>query len=230
MHSPRVKRPIKTTRIVVAQRKGGVGKTTIAVSLAAEMRRRGAEIVLIDADPLRSACQWAELGGLDFPLEEITFAVQRPVSEWVSSVKRVQSDYIVIDTPPADTALAAALSLADVAVIPCLPSGLDLEATGRTLEIVNAVRARRASHLHVILVPNWIDRRTLEGRQLTEEMAQFGETIAAPIGNRSAFVRSFSIGNSVGEFDPNGAGVREVCELWDLIEHCLNGQGVARRI
>ncbi len=52
--------------ITLAQRKGGVGKTTLAV--AAEFTRRGKDGVLIDSAPQRSACQWAELVNLAFPV------------------------------------------------------------------------------------------------------------------------------------------------------------------
>ena len=219
-----------TKRIAVTQRKGGVGKTTIAVSIAAELHQRGGDVILIDADPLRSACQWSALGGLHFPVQEITFSPQMPVAEWASAVRRVHSEFVVVDSPPSDDSLAASIALADVAVIPVLPSGLDLEATVRTLEIVGAVRARRAEYVHVVLVPNRVDRRTLEGRQLVEEMEEYGEIIASPIGNRSAFVRAFSIGNSVAEFDPNGPGAREIRDLCDIVEKCLQSNGVTKPV
>lgn len=226
---PAVKNP-EPKRVVVAQRKGGVGKTTIAVSVAAEFRSRGADVVLIDADPLRSASQWAELGGLHYPIQELAFPMNQPSVEWAHAVKRVRGNYIVIDTPPFDAALAASIALANVVLIPCTPSGLDLEATSRTLEVVNNHRKKLAGDLEVILVPNRVDRRTLEGRQLTEEMERFGEIVASAISNRSAFVRSFSIGNSVGEFDPSGSAVREIRELCDLVAASLGAGSNATRI
>jgi chromosome partitioning protein len=218
-----------TRRIAVTQRKGGVGKTTIAVSIAAEIRQRGGDVVLVDADPLRSACQWASLDGLHFPVQEITFSPRKPVAEWATAVRSIHNHFVVVDTPPSDDSLAASIALADVAVIPVLPSGLDLEATNRTLEIVGAVRSRRADYVHVVLVPNRVDRRTLEGRQLVEEMEEYGEIVAPPIGNRTAFVRAFSMGNSVGEFDPSGQSIREIRELCDVVERCLQRDNVAKR-
>ena len=219
MHNPR--------RIAVAQRKGGVGKTTIAVSLAAELAHRGMQVTLIDADSLCSASQWAELGRLNFPVRQIALASSQSVKAWVTSVGTVRSDYVVIDTPPSEAALGAALAIANVVIIPCTPSGLDLEATIKTLEHVELVRARRTERLHVILAPNRVDKRTLEGKQLVEELGGFGEIVAEPIGSRSAFVRSFFFGRSIGMIDPRGSGVQEVRSLSDLVVKCLDEKAVA---
>ncbi len=206
----------------MAQRKGGVGKTTISVLLAAELRHRGAEVALIDADPLRSASQWAEVGTLQYPVYEIALSPERTIEKWVSDVKRIDCDVVVIDTPPSDEALGSSIALADIAIIPCLPSGLDLEATTRTMEIVNAVRLRRGGAPDVILVPNRVDRRTLEGRQLVDELSErFDELIAIPIGNRCAFVRAFSGGTSINDYEPDGSADRELRDLCDMVENCL---------
>jgi chromosome partitioning protein len=57
--------------VTVAQLKGGVGKTTLAVALAAELARRNGSCALIDADPQRSATQWALPGRLPCPVYEM---------------------------------------------------------------------------------------------------------------------------------------------------------------
>jgi chromosome partitioning protein len=205
--------------IAVAQRKGGVGKTTLAVSIVAELHRRSKQIVLIDADPQRSACQWAEPGRLQFPVYEIAFADQT-IASWVREFNRIAAgyDYVVVDTAPNERALGAAIAVSNLVLVPCTPSGLDLEATARTLEIIDMVRTRWRAHLSLILVPNKVDSRTLEGRQLVEELTGFGEVVGPMIGDRSAFVRAFSAGQSVADIPEARVAHREIELLCDLVE------------
>jgi chromosome partitioning protein len=211
------------TMIAVAQCKGGVGKTTLAVSVAAELRRRGLDVALIDSDPQGSACQWAKPGNLDFPVYEMALADQT-VQEWVRDVKQVSATYAVIDTAPNDRALGAAIAIADLVLVPCTPSGLDVEATVRTLEIIDAVRLRRQGQPDMILVPNRVDTRTLEGRQLAEELTGFGETVGPVIGDRSSFIRAFASGHAVADITAGQAAGREIGLLCDLVEQFLTAQ------
>jgi chromosome partitioning protein len=210
--------------IAVAQRKGGVGKTTLAVSVAAELHRRSKNVALIDADPQRSACQWAKPGNLQFPVYEVAFADQT-IANWMREFNQVVAsyDYVVVDTPPNERALGASVSVSNLVLVPCTPSGLDLEATARTLEIFDMVRTRWRTHLSLILVPNRVDARTLEGRQLVEELTGFGEVVGPTIGDRSAFVRAFSAGQSVADMPEGKMAHLEIQMLCDVVEKSLDG-------
>jgi chromosome partitioning protein len=208
--------------ITVGQRKGGVGKTTLAISIAAELQRRGKEVALIDADPQRSACQWAVPGNLHFPVYELTLGDQS-VLNWVRDIRQVaqRHNYLVVDTAPSERALGASIAVSSLVIIPCTPSGLDLEATTGTLEIIDKVRNHRQGDPPLILVPNRVDARTLEGKQLLDELTGFNEPVSPTIGSRSAFVRAFSAGRSVAEMPDGQAGHREIALLCDLIEKSL---------
>jgi chromosome partitioning protein len=159
--------------ISLAQRKGGVGKTTLAVSVAAELSVRGLDVALIDADPQLSACEWARPGNLTFPVYEMPFD-REPVALWARRARMVDAACVVVDAPPHDRAVGAAVAISDMLLVPCTPSGLDLESTGHTLGIVRAVRERRPQHLDVVLVPNRVDSRTLEGRRSSKNCRASG--------------------------------------------------------
>src|SRR5579872_4312883 len=88
-----------TRRIAVAQRKGGVGKTTISVCLAGEASSRGLDVALIDSDAQGSAGKWAEPGYLGFPVYQIALE-GRTVGDWVREVQGVSADHILVDTAP----------------------------------------------------------------------------------------------------------------------------------
>jgi chromosome partitioning protein len=177
-------------------------------------------VALIDSDPQRSACAWAAPGNLEFPVYEIVLEDQE-VSDWAQDVQSVSARYVVIDIAPNDRALGASIALSTVVLVPCTPSGLDLEGTLRTIEIIEAVRSRGQRHLSVILVPNRVDVRTLEGRQLATELNEFGHVVSSAIGDRSAFVRAFMTGHSVVDHARETPADKEVKQLCDLVEKSL---------
>lgn len=211
--------------ITVAQRKGGVGKTTVAVLLAAELDRRTGAVGLVDADSQASACQWAEPGNLSFPVYQLD-PETRSVAEWVDIMRQIPHPIIVIDSAPNDRVLGAVLAVANIVLMPCAPSGLDIEATARTLDIVRRVRTTRRTALRAMIVPNRVDRRTLEGQQLLEELQTLEEDIGPMIGSRSAFVRAFSLGQSVADFARGTPADIEIKSLADLV---MDWCGIAPR-
>jgi len=140
---------------------------------------------------------------------------------WATDVRAVKADLVVIDTAPGERQLGASIAIADLILVPCTASGLDIEATERTMAIVNAVRKRRSTPLAAILIPNRVDRRTLEGQQLEEELRLFGETVSSPIGLRSAFFRAFTTGQSVADSAHGQAADVEIKMLCDLVVRML---------
>jgi chromosome partitioning protein len=202
--------------ITVAHLKGGVGKTTLSVCIAGELARRNYEVALVDSDPQRSACQWAQLGNLEFPVHEIGLD-NVAVGDWTREVRAVSADLLVIDTAPNERLVGASIALADLVLVPCTASGLDIEATERMMGIVAAVRRRRPAPLAVILVPNRVDRRTLEGQQLERELQSFEEVVGPAIGSRSVFVRAFARGQSVADMVPNQIADVEIRSLCDVV-------------
>ena len=204
--------------IAVVGRKGGIGKTTVSVHLAGELAARGRRAALIDADPQGSAAQWAAPGKLPLPVEHLPVSVDK-LKPWVERMRRVEADVVILDCPPhLDAALGAAVGLADLAILPCGPSGLDMMAMGEVLAVVRQARQHRHGKPAVMIVPNRVDRRTAEGRELVDELEKLGEPVGPSLAYRSAFVRAFNTGDTVGAFAPGSAADSEVKALADAIE------------
>lgn len=179
--------------ISVVQRKGGVGKTTIAISLAGELHRRGRLVDVIDADPQRSAAEWAAPGRLPFRVSELPLKMGA-AAQWANMVRSMPGATTIIDTPPHEYAVGAAVAVADVVVLPCTPSGLDLSATEQAIATIVYARDKRGTEVPALLLPNRVDPRTLEGQQIVEALEDLGEIVCHPIASRLAYVRAFSSG------------------------------------
>lgn len=125
--------------VTVASFKGGVGKTTTAVHLAAYLQGH-AKTLLIDADPNRSALGWAARGELPIPV----------VTEWQAEPQLRPYGHVVIDTPARPTLedLTLIVGTCDVLVIPTTPDRLALDVLNLT---VNQLRQLGYRNYQILL-------------------------------------------------------------------------------
>ena len=204
--------------IGVCGRKGGSGKTTIAVHLSAELTARRHSVVLVDCDPQGSANHWSAPGALPMPVQHRPLDLA-DVAVWSRSIRQIPADYLVLDSPPhLDAALGAVIGLSDVAVLPCGPSGLDLIATAETVALIHEIRKARASQTpSICLVPNRVDLRTASGRQLASALQEMGEIVAPPVHSRTALADSFNLGSWVGAYAPGSPAHHEIAALTDFV-------------
>lgn len=150
--------------ITVASFKGGVGKTTTAIHLAAYLQTQ-AETLLIDADPNRSATGWAQRGDLPFEV----------IDEWRSPRHRRAYEHVVIDTQarPMQDELALLADGCDLLVLPTTPDVLALEALVLTLKYLDTIGANRYRILLTVIPP----KPSREGEQVRDMLIEAGQPV-----------------------------------------------------
>lgn len=194
--------------IGLASTKGGVGKTSIALNLAAVLTRGGAKVVVLDADPAGHAVAVSEMGLLLFPvaaqlLEEVE---AKAVAAWTKAVRAQDADFVVIDAPGAlGAAFGAVVAIVDLALIPVGASMLDIRGAAETVGIVRRHRkAGGRGRPDILVVPSRVDRRTASGRDVVGTLAGLTEPVAPPITLKAIVADALSAGEAVPAESPSG--------------------------
>ena len=203
--------------IAIVNQKGGTGKTTLALNLAAGLSRR-APTAVVDADPQRSISQWIALGGDENPLAGAT-AIGTSPAETIARLKGSHR-YIVVDCPPAvDPATAILLREVNLVLIPVLPSPLDLWASVEMAALIRQAR-QRDPILQAYLVLNQVETRNALSRSMQEALAEFDLPVLQASLQRRAAYRSAAVeGTSV--YGLGARGARAVSDIEAIIEEIL---------
>lgn len=144
--------------LAILSLKGGVGKTTSALYLAAVASAQGRHVTVLDLDSERSACRWAHHLLLPFAVQPCGFD---RLNQQVQ-IAREGGGLAIIDTPPnARDLLLRAGTLADLAVVPVAPSGLDMDRLRPTLELLADLQLQRPELDVAILMTRHNARRRL---------------------------------------------------------------------
>jgi len=208
--------------VAVAGRKGGVGKSTIVGNLAAEFAAMGHTVTVLDADPQHSLVAWAAQGdGMLARCVEKAAAGDNLRSRAHKSEKDV--DIVLIDTPPGmpDLAYQAALA-ADLLLLPCGPSPLDLFALKEALSLGLKARAeRRSKKPRIRFVPSKVLMTTNLGRGLTSSLKDMGKKVLPPIGQRVVVAEAVARGLTVTEYAPGSPAQEEFHELAKAVDKIL---------
>lgn len=189
-----------STLIALISQKGGSGKTTVAMQLAAGLSLAGYRVALADLDPQESASRWAESAAPDTPFPAPVVRLNGTAKQMAAALaplsKRV--DVVILDCPPSmeHPHTHSALALCDVALVPVVPSPTDLWAT-RAIERLIVDQQEQRPQLKGALLPNRVMRTTLAADVL-EVLADFAlPVLDAALSQRSAYALSAVHGTSV---------------------------------
>ncbi len=189
-------------RLLVANAKGGSGKTTLATNIAGLLAARGVRTVLVDLDRQRSAVRWLERRPAGFP----KIAGWTPDDER-DDVEAFNPQWAVYDSPAGlhGKRLDRAMKRVDLVAVPLAASVLDMDATMDFLETLAEYKAVRKGECPVALVANRVDPRTLAALELENFLAAYDLPVIAHLHAAQVYVQCAATGATLFDLPPSRA-------------------------
>jgi len=196
--------------ITVAHQKGGVGKSTVAINLAVEMR-----LPIVDLDSQHSCYLFSILRKEEQGKSLQVFTPETP-EEMKEILKNIDNDKVIIDSGGYDNDLNRfALLISDVVITPVSPSQIEVFGLLKFTEIIKEAKKYNASLKVHVLINNADPRSSGENRKLQqfiEENSDF-ELLKTKLHRRVDYRRAYSEGLSVCEYNSGGKACKEIKRL-----------------
>lgn len=208
--------------IVVANPKGGSGKTTVATNVAGWLAGKRQRVGLADHDPQRSATEWLARRPALFPK-----VVGLPFGAGNKAWKDADLQWRVVDTAAGlhGDALREAVHEADVMLVPLAPSAFDMAATAHFLASIAHYKAVKEGTLALGIVAMRVDARTISAAELEEFLKGFDFPVVAHLRDAQVYVHCARDGATV--FDLPRSRALQDWEQWKPLTRWIARQAAA---
>lgn len=188
--------------VAVANTKGGSGKTTVSTHLAAAFAHQGLSTALADLDKQRCAARWVEARPLELPQIRVVDLPRDPTE------LHEELDRLVIDVPAGlnRERIEELVRVADLIVVPVMPSAFDEVGTVRFLERLSELKPIRRGRRLVATIGNRTDPRTRATARLDAFLATLQFPAIARIRDAVVYADAAATGATLFDLPPSRAG------------------------
>lgn len=214
--------------LLIANEKGGVGKTTIAVNLAAMCVLAGKDTLLVDTDKQESASAWAGMRHENEVQPTVTCVAKTGKVGYDLAKLKDKFDVVIVDAGGRDSIeMRQAMAVCDKVVIPIKPAQFDVWSLSRMAQLIRDVAERTSTPINAFAFingssPNPVVRETQEVRETLKDYVELFPTLESVVTERIAFRKAARDGMGAIELTSSAADPKANLELIALYQEIFN--------